>query len=431
MIVVVWPYIFGNQQRTYGSLQLHCQWQGDDRAHSLIASMAYLDSWAYMMYNGCEKEIPNVDHATANLPRNITTERGSVFSSIEAKYGVKLDIYSIISDPNNKIWMQGAPAIFLNKDAPLQGRALDAIACAVRTSCDQANNRFATLVKENGTCAVDKKLFFQLEDDTPTSSAVLANENELCNRSIVASAHMLIKQHDASKQGNEKNEGLYLAISALDAFLEIDDGDLEGGFTDSQIQSLLSVCHSTVENPLILYHAGPTYHIVTNATIMLCHFLNSMHAMRSTTQFGPMEATLFEEVVDTVVAVRKLLTVHRRKLPVKLRCHGIPRPTLEGIQDGQPFIDLGETQLCPCRSCQGFVLLACSPSVAAERVRSAASRLDVAIAQEAEAVDLGELSSIGGNAGGSNDSGGGAEENADFDLDDDALISLLGRLIAN
>ena len=104
-------------------------------------------------------------------------------------------------------------------------------------------------------------------------------------------------------------------------------------------------------------------------------------------------------------------------LPVKLRCHGIPRPPLGLPPDGKPLIDLGETLLCACRGCQGFVLMACSPRVAAERARKAAAwrRVEEARDTELEAADdtnkeLEDLSKA-------------------FDLDDDALLGLLSQLI--
>lgn len=343
----------------------------------------------------------------------------SFCSPIEVKYGVKMDLFSIASDPKNKNWIQGAPAVYLNNEAPLPARSLDALSCAVRTCCDQANSRFAAIAKENDPIPDDNMTFHAEAALTPTFTAVLSHENELCSRNMVLSAYTLMQQHEATKEGNGKSEGQHLVISAMDAFLENGDSDIDGGFTDSQIQSLLSVCNSAVENPLLLHHAGPTYHMVSNAAILLCHLLNGMHSMKANNQFGPMEATMFEEVLETFIAVRKLLTIHRRKLPVRLRCHGIPRPSLDGVQEGQPFIDLGETLLCACRGCQGFVLMACSPCVAAERARSAASRMDVAAAQETEAVELGEISNGGGNFG------------SEFDLDDDALLALISNLITN
>jgi hypothetical protein len=179
----------------------------------------------------------------------------------------------------------------------------------------------------------------------------------------------------------------------------------------------------------LLHHAGPTYHMVTNAAVLLCHLLNGMHVMQnddnlnegsssSTSSGSSMEQSLFEEVLDTFLPIRKLLTIHRRKLPVKLRCHGIPRPNFR-FKKGEPLVDLGETLLCPCRGCQGFVLMACSPCVAAERALAATSRVEVEEAQEVEAMQLGEVDK------GLDDLG------AEFDLDDDALLGMIGNLISN
>jgi hypothetical protein len=276
---------------------------------------------------------------------------------------------------------------------------------------------------------------------TPTTAAVMSHEDELCSRNLVLSAFTLL-QHDESRSKNkDKNEGQHLVISAMDAFLEnSSDDDGSGGFTDSQIQSLLAVCNTAIENPFLQHHAGPTYHMVTNAAVLLCHLLNGMYAMKHTngSNYGPMEATMFEEVLDTYISVRKLLTIHRRKLPVKLRCHGLPRPSFLGLgmsasstanndnnnnNSSTPltsFVDLGETLLCACRGCQGFVLMACSPCVAAERARDARLRMAVESAQEAEAVEFGcdldrELDMLG----------------EEFNVDDDALLNMISSLITS
>ena len=217
-----------------------------------------------------------------------------------------------------------------------------------------------------------------------------------------------------------KNDGLHMVISAMDAFLENSD-DEEGGFTDSQIQSLLCVCNTAIENPLLLQHAGPTYHMCTNACVLLSHLLNGLHAskIQDTDNFGPMEQSMYEEVLDCYISMRKLLTIHRRKLPVVLRCHGLPRPDLTATVPGKPLIDLGETILCACRGCQGFVLMACSPCVAAERARSAQERLEVEDTLEQEAVEAGDLDRELDDLG------------AEFNLDDDALLGMISQLITN
>lgn len=388
--------------------------QDNDKNSVLLASISFLDSWAYMVYNANEKLLPSIDEA---LPSLCSAPPPQLIGSNGSLSDFKMDARSIICDPKNKNWIQGAPPVYLNNEAPLHARALDAIACAVRTCCDQANGRFAEINKEADASTAG--LIPPETIMTPTTTAVLAHENELCSRNIVLSAYALMQQHDAANQGRRRNEGQHMVISAMDAFLENSEEEGQSGFTDSQIQSLLSVCNTVLENPYLLHHAGPTYHMVTNAAVLLCHLLNGMYSMHEDGSMGPMETTLFEEVLDTLLPVRKLLTIHRRKLPVKLRCHGIPRPRMDGPKNGQPFVDLGETLLCSCRGCQGFVLMACSPCVAAERAQSAENRMKVEEALEAEAVELGEIDRE-------------LEDlSAQFDLDDDALLGMISNLISN
>jgi hypothetical protein len=388
--------------------------QNDEKAALLLAAISYLDSWAYMIYNANEKLLPSVDDSLSISQHSMPP---SYINQTELKYQVKMDPCSIARDPRNKHWIQGAPPVYLNNEAPMHARALDALACAVRTCCDQANGRFAEIAREAQS---DSDTIPQDTIITPTTTAVLSHENELCSRNMVLSAYTMIQQSEANSKGRHKSEGQHLVISAMDAFLENSDEDGSGGFTDSQIQSLLYVCNTTIENPYLLHHAGPTYHMVSNAAILLCHLLNGMQAMKSTNQFGRLEATMFEEVLDTFLSIRKLLTIHRRKLPVKLRCHGIPRPNLEGLQSsGQPLIDLGETILCACRGCQGFVLMACSPCVAAERAQKASQQQKIEAARESDAVEIGELDRELDDLG------------AEFDMDDDALLSMISSMITS
>ena len=397
-------------------------YQDDSNASILLAAVSFLDAWAYMIYNADEKKLPQIDDSIPPVERP-NLQGGP--SQTELEYNTKLNPACVASDPKNQNWIQGAPPVYLNNEAPLPARSLDALACAVRTCCDQANGRFAAISKEaKEESGSEETAMEDIPQDTiitPTTTAVVAHENELCSRNMVLSAFTLLQQHEAATSSTHKNQGIHLVISAMDAFLDNGDEDETGGFTDSQIQSLLSVCNTTIENPFLLHHGGPTYHMVSNAAVMLCHLLNGMYAMKGADgvrKSGDMEAAMFEEVLDTFIAVRKLLVIHRRKLPVKLRCHGIPRPSLGLPEEGKPFIDLGETLLCACRGCQGFVLMACSPCVAAERARSAALKRKVEAAREAEVdatdpidKELDDLSN-------------------DFNLDDDALLGMLSQLIS-
>lgn len=368
-----------------------------------------------MIYNADEKRLPNIDKTIPPVegPMQVV---GSTATELE--YNVKTNPGQIASDPKNQNWIQGAPPIYLNNEAPLPARSLDALACAVRTCCDQANGRFAAISKEAKTTSMEA--IPQETIITPTTTAVLAHENELCSRNMVLSAFSLLQQYETATPSSHKNQGIHLIISALDAFLDNGDEEENGGFTDAQIQSLLSVCNTTIENPLLLHHGGPTYHMVSNAAIMLCHLLNGMYAMKGPellqAQEGDMEAAMYEEVLDTFIAVRKLLMIHRRKLPAKLRCHGIPRAPIGIPQEGMSFIDLGETILCSCRGCQGFVLMACSPCVAAERAQKAADKRKVekGIEGKFDSTDMDQDL---------------ADLDNDFNLDDDALLGMLSQLI--
>mmetsp|Transcript_24514 Transcript_24514/g.57105 ORF Transcript_24514/g.57105 Transcript_24514/m.57105 type:complete len:395 (-) Transcript_24514:238-1422(-) len=392
--------------------------------------MAYLDSWAYMMYNADEGKLPSIDGTIPKISSKGLEQR----SDLEQKYNVSVMPASIVSDPKNQMWIQGAPPVYLNNEAPLSARSLDALACAIRSCCDQANSRFAALSREaNGSIGMDNNsLNNELDDEipeasiiTPTHTAVLAHEDELCSRNMVLSAFTLLQQYEATAGSAQRNQGHHMVISAMDAFLDGGDEDGSGGFTDAQIQSLLSVCNTAIENPFLLHHGGPTYHMVSNAAILLCHLMNGMHSMVTSSENREMETAVFEEVLDTFLSVRKLLNIHRRKLPVRLRCHGIPRPSDMGVgrttvaAADKPFIDLGETLMCGCRGCQGFVLMACSPCVAAERARSAQLKREVEAAREAGSVedDVGELDKAL------------YDLETEFDLDDDALLNMLSHIV--
>lgn len=377
----------------------------------LLAAISFHDSWAYMIYNANESGLPDIDGV---IPRVQECGRSSLYSVAEQKYNVSTDHVSIASDPQNQMWIQGPPPVFINNEAPPLSRSLDALSCAIRSCCDQANTRFDGIAKEFGMPS----------DGVPNSAtavAVTANQNELCSRNMVLSAFVLLQQSESSN-ADEKNQGQHLLVSAMDAFLEGGDPTQPGGFTDSQIQSLLSVCNTVIDNPLLLFQAGPTYHMLSNAAILLCHLLNGLHATRSTshgkTTGGEMEAALLDEVLDTYISVRKILTSHRRKVPMLLRCHGLPRPNLSALSENvtntdAPFIDLGETQMCVSKGCQGFVLMACSPCVAAERAQMARISHQQELNEQDEADnDLRDIL---------------VDE---LDIDDDELLSILGRIVA-
>lgn len=435
--------------------------QLNDEPHveALLAAISFHDAWAYLMHNAAEDVLPDIDES---LPRvNNDGENGNnnpatssaTDGEIEAEYGCCTAPSAVAADPINQMWMQGSPPVFLNNEACPISRSLDAFACAIRTCCDQANTQFEDMAKESGMAMAPEggggsngHQQGMPSQVTATATAVMANENELCSRNIVLSAKTLLDQHWGSSNENVKKHGLVMVAASMSAFLENgadqggdgDNGSGGGGFTEDQIKNMMTACDIIIQHPLLLHSPGPIYHMASNGAILLCHLLNGIHANcgsnadnNSNGSGSPhgskVESILFDEVLDTFMAMRKVLNIHRKNLPVKLRCHGIPRPSNIGpfkksasADPEAAFIDLGDTIMCLCRGCQGFVLMGCSPCVAAERSLKATQRAadeSSDIQQQWHEADNDFDRQIG--------------EMDDFNLDDDALLEVLSRIVQN
>ena len=436
---------FSCSSLTYGNIFSSCLCSRKDVPHveSLLASVSWHDAWSYMMFNANEGLLPEIDiPQLANDPSSHSAdESGDPFKS---KYGCSTLPVEVANDPINQMWMQGSPPVFLNNEAGTIARTLDGFACAVRSCCDQANSQFDEMArsmsadtsggsegKQNPTGAPDGSGL------TPTATAVMANENELCSRNLVVSAKTLLETHRTMSGSKMKRHGLMMIGTAMSAFLVDGHDDSsasnsdgkgessdtnEEGFTQAQIQHLLVACETVIEHPLLLHSPGPIYHMASNAAILLCHLINGLYmSLSSSDSPNKAEAGLFDEVLDTYMSVRKVMSLHRKTLPVKLRCHGLPRPRIglntdvgsgDGDRSSKPLIDLGETLMCRCRGCQGFVLMGCSPCVAAERAMKASQNRR----SEEGTVDT-------------------AEESVDYDewdelnLNDDVLLGVLARIV--
>mmetsp|Transcript_52263 Transcript_52263/g.62971 ORF Transcript_52263/g.62971 Transcript_52263/m.62971 type:complete len:711 (+) Transcript_52263:79-2211(+) len=370
---------------------------GVENVETLFAAMSITDAWAYMLHNANANILPYIDDS---IPPVVAHGNNSTLPS------------SIASDPNNQMWIQGAPPIFTNNKAPPKARSLDALACAMRSCCDQANQQFDGMARMMNQSAPGQPF-----EPSATSTAVMSNQNELCSRNMVLSAFTLLQLHEASSDTSNLNHAHHLIITMMDAFLEGGDDKEPGGFTDSQIQSLMSACNSVMEHPSLLFMAGPIYHMVTNVVVLLSHLINGMHVTRINEAGSDMEKLLWHEAVDAYVGMRKLVHMHRLKLPNKLRCHALPRPNFKAAP-GEPYIELAETLLCSCKGCQGFVLMACSPCVAAERAMAACSNHNTAGPEFPDLHDPlmydGDLMKLG----------------KQFDLDDDELLKVLSKIIS-
>ncbi len=401
--------------------------QSTQGIEALLAAISFHDSWAYMIYNANEESLPDIDESIPPVSQSGYETAVELITGAEQKYQTSTDPSKVASDAKNQMWIQGPPPVFINNEAPPLARSLDALACAIRSCCDMAQNCGGG---DNGGGNSNDCSSIPM---TATGKSVMANTAELCSRNLVLSAFTLLQQSEATA-AVEKNYGHHLLISAMDAFLEGGDEDEAGGFTDSQIQSLLSVSNTVINRPLLLYQGGPTYHMVTNTAIQLCHLLNGLYASKMNNHSSgqspsEMEAALFDEVLDTYIALRKCLEIHRRKLPLLLRCHKLPRPNImmEENEAGAPLIDLAQTHLCASRGCQGFVLMACSPCVAAERAAAAALK------HKEEMALYGKDGNIKGEG---NDTEEGEKDHAvdqlrnELNIEDDELISILGKIVS-
>jgi hypothetical protein len=155
-------------------------------------------------------------------------------------------------------------------------------------------------------------------------------KNVLAPGTKFASVQALLQQYEANRQtkhSNERTAGLHLMTTAMDS---VASGDKD--CTDDAIQSFLSVRNTATENLLMLHHAGPTYHTVSNAAMRLSHCgstkwtprfeltlallapMTRVDALAPINAPSAMNARLWEEVLDTCMAIRKLLTVHRWRL---------------------------------------------------------------------------------------------------------------------
>jgi hypothetical protein len=179
----------------------------------LLAAIAYLDAWAYMMHNANESALPSIDDTIPPVVQN----SNNPVNSTQQKYDVMTTPACIAADPKNQVWIQGAPPVYLNNEAPLPARSLDALACAIRSCCDQANIRFESMEDAKptadgyGASSVDQKAS-STAFVSPTATAVMSHQDELCARNMVLSAFTLLQQHEASSSSPQKSQGHHLII---------------------------------------------------------------------------------------------------------------------------------------------------------------------------------------------------------------------------
>jgi len=113
--------------------------------HSVLSAIAFHDAWIYMLYNADKEKLPNIDANFPQLPHQPSP------NNKHNKYGISTNACDISCDPSNQMWLQGTPPVFINNKAPPLDRAIDALACAIRSCCDQANKQFNDMMNANSS----------------------------------------------------------------------------------------------------------------------------------------------------------------------------------------------------------------------------------------------------------------------------------------
>lgn len=308
--------------------------KGITGVNTLMAAISFQDSLLYMLYNASENFVPNIDEV---IPRVSELETVELLDNAEKKYDIGILPSRVASNPMNQYWIQGVPPIFINERASSQSRVLDAFACAIRSDVDRAKSR--EKVTRTGRVISRKQRFLldadaEAKDRRATECAVDFHDDELSCTSILVESSILIAEDEQSSLSHHSIfSGLRLLKTALDVVLNAEPESLD-------IQSIFCVLESMMEQPILLFQGGPTYHIINSCTILLAHKINKLLSNDLDS------ALLLHKALDIYNGARMTLEKHRSKLPLRLRCRKLPTPSPATIISGIPVIDLSGVSIC-------------------------------------------------------------------------------------
>jgi len=329
-----------------------CQLDGYPGVSKLIAAISFQDSLVYMICNGAdEDDLPNID---GDIPRAVPPHphSGMAKSTAEKKFGVSISPSRVASIDINQMWIQGTPPVFINEDAPVKSRVIDGLACAIRTSLDEAK---ALQTKEEpqqssrGRIISRKKKYAEdSKDKSATQWAVEHYPNELSNSNIVHETTSLLQ---ADK---EATFSLFRGHDLLTVALEsIVNSDRDVKYVPGQ--SILNILEGIIDRPILLYQGGPTYHIITNCAILLAHKINKLHSTVIKDHNECLKEQ-YDTALDIYNMARLVLEKHRSKLPLRLQCHEVPSVSATANESGL-LIDLSNMTMCTSYNCLDCVAM--------------------------------------------------------------------------
>lgn len=393
--------------------------QGNPGVQALMAAISFQDSLIYMLYNANEDDLPNID---TQIPRTTPPEvvheqiKSVSVTNAEKKFGISTVPSRVASNPINQMWIQGAPPVLINEDAPVISRVLDALACVVRTLVDEAKSRQTKepiTQSSRGRIISRKRKFLSdateaVKDKSVTEWAVEYHPKELsCGGLLATVTDLLRKEEEASAPIPCVFGGYRILVSALKVMLHIDDKQFENNH-ETQLLNTCNVLEGIVERPSLLFQGGPTYHIVNNCAIALANQINKIYPESLQEKVA---AVQIDKALPVYHGAIMVLEKHRSKLPPRLQCHELPKPDLSSAEDDDPVIDLSQNVLCISRICQDSITNGMGQADAVKRVATTMSDDD---SSEKSSVKLQRNL---------------PEPEKEFDINDQALLALLGRII--
>ena len=375
-----------------------------------------------MIHNASENNLPEINEEMPPVSLPNHSEEVKV-SDTERKYGIISLPSHVASNPMNQMWIQGPPPVFIDQSGPPMSRAIDALACAIRSSLHEFEPKRSISQSSGGISRTRKNFGNTLsisdgeakDETTPKKADKLLWEEFSCRNLLAQASSLLQKYEDVSPSVCHTFSGHHLLISALDAVFNMDRDD-PGESNHSEIQNLLSVLKAIIERPILLFQGGPTYHITNNCAIFMAHFINKLHM----DGIGQESAkALFDEVFDVYNGSRIVLNNHRCKLPHQLRCHEIPRPNIfADAKKGEAIIDLSKLSLCTSLKCQHCIMTGRSFEKVSKRAKMTARAKSVSEDTKSSASSSSEFE------------GCTFESKEEFDVDDRALLAVLSRIVS-
>ncbi|KAL3768787.1 hypothetical protein ACHAWU_006888 [Discostella pseudostelligera] len=319
------------------------QLDGFTGADTLMAAISYQDSLVYMIYNASEDALPDVDcimhgYSPPLCETNLT--------EAEKKYGIRILTSCIASNPINQMWTQGVPPIFINELAPPNSRALDALACAIRSAVDRDKTKPVTIITQtrSGRNICRKRQYHsdaEVKDKSATEWAVEQHPDDLSSCNLLAQASSLLTHH---KEFYLASDSIFCGLPLLVKATEL---VLDSATKEVQIHNIFTVLEAVLECPMYLFQFGPTYHIIHSCAIVLAQKINEV-------KHDP-DSALFEKALSIYNGTRMVLENHRSKLPSRLQCRELPLPDFSPRNRG-PAIDISNFSLCFSRNCSGRII---------------------------------------------------------------------------